>query len=85
MSDWTQRDPAIWKRELHGLMLRVNDLDDAEQTDEILDAPVEPGAPWGWRAVRVGDGFTEAELESGREATRELAMSAAETAAGTWR
>jgi hypothetical protein len=48
MSDWTQCDPAVWKRELHGLMLRVNDSNDAEPTDDILDAPVEPGVPWVW-------------------------------------
>ena len=85
MSDWTQCDPAVWKRELHGLMLRVNDSNDAEPSDDILDAPVEPGVPWVWRVFRVVDGSTETELDNGRAETCEQAMTKAEEAAGTWR
>jgi len=84
MSNWTQRDPAVWEHELHGLMLRVNDAGNAEQTDGILDALEDPEAQWVWRVLRA-DRFTKIELESEGEATREQAMIAAEAAACSWR
>lgn len=85
MSEWAECDFAVWGCELHGVTLRVEDSDKTERTDDILDAPMDRSAPWVWRVFRIMNGFTAIELESGREDTRDLAMIAAEEAAGTWR
>ena len=68
-----------------GLMLQVTNLDGPEQPDEVLDALTDPGLPWGWQVFRTIARFTKIELESGREETRELAMTVAEAAASAWR
>jgi hypothetical protein len=83
-SRWTLGDLGVWECERHSMALRVHNLDDAEQTTDDVDAPEDPETQWVWRVLRV-DRFTEIEMESGGEATREQAMIAAEAAAGTWR
>jgi hypothetical protein len=88
-----------WSRDLPGTRLRVSDQDRDEQTDDdpddLDDLPEDMEKadreadqtllPWVWRVSRVVDRFTEIELESGRKATFDEAVIAAEDAAGRWR
>jgi hypothetical protein len=85
VKEWILSAPAVWERDLHGMRLRVVDSCDADLMDDDLGEPKDLGALWAWQVSRVVDGFTAIELESGREVTCELAMTAAEGAAGTWR
>jgi hypothetical protein len=73
MSDWTEGAQGAWERELHGIALRVDDDDKAAWL------------PWGWRVSRMVDRFTATEMECGRAATCDLAMTEAEGAASAWR
>lgn len=85
MNEWTLSAPAVWECDLHGMRLRVVDSSDADLTDGDLSDTKSLGALWAWQVSRVVEGFIAIELESGREETRELAITAAERAASAWR
>jgi len=74
-STWTRGDQGVWKRELHSMALRVDDLDHNARLQ----------LPWSWRVLRVVNPLTEIEVDAGRAATCERAMTEAEAAAGIWR
>jgi len=43
-SRWILGDLGVWECELHGMALRVRNLDDAEQATDDVDAPEDPEA-----------------------------------------